>query len=87
MVAVAGFEFRWLEQLQAGRSSMVYGEVLSEAKCVAEIKELTDRIASADEEHKVAFKVLGLRIGELEADIKRTASECDATLERERIAN
>ena len=35
----------------------------------------------------MAFKVLGLRIGELEADIKRTASERDATLERERIAN
>lgn len=40
-----------------------------------------------EEEQKMATKVLEIRIGEMEADIKYIASQHDAVLERERDAN
>ena len=40
-----------------------------------------------EEEQKTATKVLGIRIGKLEADIECIAGQHDAVLERERDAN
>lgn len=64
---------------------MRYAE--SEAKHVAEIKELKNEMMLREEEQKTTTKVLGIRIGELEADIKSIASQRDAMLEWERLAN
>ena len=40
-----------------------------------------------EEEQKIATKVLGIRIGELEADIKNIAGQHDTVLEWERLAD
>ena len=40
-----------------------------------------------EEEQKIATKVLGIRIGELEANIKNIAGQHDTMLEWERLTN
>ena len=59
----------------------------AEARHAAEIKELGNEMMLKEEEQKTATKLLEIRIGEMEADIKYIASQRDAVLKRERDAN
>lgn len=55
----------------------------AESRHAREMKELTDKLTTAEAEHKLATQILGIRIGELEANIQRVAGEHDAALGRE----
>ena len=51
-----------------------------EARHVAETKELADKLATTEVEHKLATQILCCRIGEFESDIQRFVGERDVAL-------
>jgi hypothetical protein len=61
--------------------------VEAEAKHTVEIKELKNEMMLKEEEKKTTTRVLGIHIGELEANIKSIAGQHDTVLEWGRIAN